>query len=537
MDSQRQLQDLLVASTSIVERLDLEVVLRRIVEAGVNLVGARYGALGVISREGGLERFIHVGMETATVAQIGHLPTGRGVLGAVIADREPIRLDHLADDSRSTGFPDHHPIMDSFLGVPVRVGDQVYGNLYLTEGERGPFTDDDQNLIVALAATAGIAIENARLYDAARTRELWNATIADVMAAMLDVEGENVLDVIAERVAALIDTELVAVATPHGADRFVLSTVFGADAAELRGRSYPAAGTITARALETRRAVSIAGRPAAALFDWQPGLGPTVAIPLFAGDEPLGVLTVSRKPEGAAFTSADLEMAFTFAAQASIALEIVRARGDRHRLETNRDRARIARDLHDHVIQRLFGAGLALQAVSVTADVEVAEAIESQIDVIDSTIKDIRTIIFALGSGDRHGIKRLRDRMLDVVADATYSWAVPPRISFSGPVDSLVSPGLTEDLVAVLRELLTNVGKYAHARDVEIAVSATEGNVELIVRDDGIGIPDSVPRSGLSNIADRARLRGGDCEVLTPTGGGTRVRWSAPIDHENRTET
>ncbi len=535
-DSRQRREDLLVASTSIVERLDLEVVLRRIVAAGMNLVGARYGALGVISREGGLERFIHVGMEAPTVAQIGDLPSGRGVLGAVIADRAPIRLEHLADDPRSTGFPDHHPIMDSFLGVPVRVGEQVYGNLYLTEGSHGPFSEDDQNLIVALAATAGIAIENARLYDAARTREVWNATIADVMAAMLDVEGENVLDVIAERVAALIDAELVAVATPHDEDQFVLSTVFGAEAADLRGRSYPAAGTITERALETRRAVSIAGQPAATLFDWQPGLGPTVAIPLFAGDEPLGVLTISRKTEGAAFTTAELEMAFTFAAQASIALEIVRARDDRRRLETTRDRARIARDLHDHVIQRLFGAGLALQAVSATADREVADGIESQIDVIDSTIRDIRTVIFALGSGERRGVKRLRDRMLDVVADVTDSWAVPPRISFSGPLDSLVSPGLTEDLVAVLRELLTNVGKYAHARDVEIAVAATEVHVELIVRDDGGGIPDSVPRSGLANIADRARLRGGDCEVLTPTDGGTRVRWSAPIDHENRTE-
>lgn len=535
-DSQRRLQDLLIASTSIVERLDLEVVLRRIVEAGMKLVGARYGALGVISREGTLERFIHVGMEAQTVAQIGHLPTGRGVLGAVITDREPIRLEHLADDPRSTGFPDHHPTMDSFLGVPVRVGDQVYGNLYLTEGSRGPFTEDDQGLIVALAATAGIAIENARLYDTARTREVWNATIADVMAAMLDVEGESALDVIAERVAALIDAELVAVATPHGEDEFVLATVHGAAAAELRGRSYLAAGTLTARALETRRAVGIAGQPAAAMFDWQPDVGPTVAIPLFAGDEPLGVLTVSRRAEGAAFNAADLEMAFAFATQASIALEIVRAREDRRRLDTNRDRARIARDLHDHVIQRLFGAGLALQAVSATADSEVAEGIESQIDVIDSTIRDIRTIIFALGSGERLGVKRLRDRLLDVVADVTDSWAIPPRISFSGPLDSVVSPGLTDDLVAVLRELLTNIGKHANAHNVEIAVGTAEADVELVVRDDGAGIPASVPRSGLANIADRARLRGGGCEVASAPGAGTRIRWTAPIDHEKEAE-
>lgn len=535
--SERRLRDLLRASTSVVERLDLEVVLRRIVEAGMNLVGAKYGALGVISREGGLERFIHVGIDHRTADDIGHLPTGRGVLGAVITDREPIRLEHLANDPRSVGFPEHHPSMESFLGVPVRVGDQVYGNLYLTESADGPFSSADQDLIVALAATAGIAIENARLYDIAKIRETWNATIADVMSAMLEVTGENVLDVIAERVAALIDAQLVAVAVPHGDDQLVLSTVYGPAAAELRGRSYAAAGTLTARALRTRQAVSIEGQTESAMFDWQPGLGPTVAIPLFAGDEPLGVLTVSRELNGASFTAADLEMAFSFAAQASIALEVVRAREDRRRLETNRDRARIARDLHDHVIQRLFGAGLALQSVSAIADDELSAAIEAQIDVIDATIKDIRTIIFALGSGERPGVKRLRDRLLDVASDVTDSWPRPPRISFAGPLDSLVSSDLADDMVAVLRELLTNVGKHSGADIVEVSVSIEDDRVDLIVEDDGTGVPPSAPRSGLSNITERASLRGGGCEVTSRLEGGTRVHWRAPVDHVTEAES
>ncbi|GAA3212817.1 sensor histidine kinase [Microbacterium terregens] len=530
--SERRVRDLLRASTSIVERLDLEVVLRRIVEAGMKLVGARYGALGVISREGGLERFIHVGIDRDMATAIGHLPTGRGLLGAVITDREPIRLAHLADDPRSVGFPDHHPDMDSFLGVPVRVGEQIYGNLYLTQGESGPFSADDQELIVALAATAGIAIENAHLYDVAKTREAWNATIADVMAAMLDVSGENVLDVLAERVAALIDADLVAVAIPHGDNELILSTVHGRSATQLRGRTFSAAGTLTARALASRQAVSIEGEPATAMFDLRPGLGPTVAIPLFAGDEPLGVLTISRKPDGPGFTAADLEMAFAFAAQASIALEVVRARDDRRRLETTQDRARIARDLHDQVIQRLFGAGLALQGVSSLVDADSSAAIEAQIDVIDATIKDIRTIIFALSSGDRPGTKRLRDRLLDVASDVADSLPTPPRIAFAGPLDSLVSLGLADDMVAVLRELLTNIVKHAHAHTVEIAVAVTDDRVELRVDDNGVGVPDSVPRSGLANIATRAALRGGDCEVTRLPGGGTRVRWHAPTDNE-----
>ena len=530
--TQGRLEDLLRASTSIVERLDLEVVLRRIVEAGMKLVDARYGALGVISPDGGLERFIHVGMDEPTVERIGHLPEGHGVLGAVITERSSIRLHHLAEDPRSAGFPAHHPAMDSFLGVPVRVGEQVYGNLYLTDSRRGEFGAGDEALVVALAATAGIAIENARLYDVARTRELWSATIADVMAAMMDVTGENVLDVIAERVAALIEADMVAVAVPRGDDEFVLTAVHGSGIEPLPDRVYPAAGTLTARALATRLAVSVDGQREGARFERQPGMGPTVAIPLFTQDEALGVLTVSRRTGAAAFTDADLDMAFAFAAQASIALEVVRAREDRRRLETSRDRARIARDLHDHVIQRLFGAGLNLQAVSTTVDDATALAIGTQIDAIDAAIKDIRTVIFALGSSERSGIRGLRDRLLDVLAESADSLPAPPRVAFAGPLDSTVSSELADDLTAVLREALANGVKHARARALEVTVALVDGRVELIVQDDGVGIPDSVPRSGLVNIGERAEAHGGRCSVTAGSGGGTRIEWSAPVRHD-----
>lgn len=529
----RRLSDLLSASTSVIERLDLEVVLRRIVEAGMSLVGARYGALGVISRDGGLERFIHVGIDAPSADRIGHLPVGRGVLGAVITDREPIRVPHLASEPRSVGFPAHHPVMDSFLGVPVRVGDQIYGNLYLTEAKSGSFSAADQELVVALAATAGIAIENARMYDAARTREVWNATIADVMSAMLDVDRTNVLEVIASRVAALIDADLVAVAVPHGDDQLVLSTVYGLSAAELQGHAYAIEGTLTGRALRTRQALSIESEPEGTKFEGQPALGPTVAIPLYAGDDALGVLMISRQPEGRSFTAADLEMAFSFATQASIALEVVRAREDRKRAETTRDRARIARDLHDHVIQRLFGAGLALQAASATVDADASAAIEAQIDVIDATIKDIRAAIFALGSGERQGAKRFRDRVLDVVAEISDSWPTPVRVSFVGPLDNVIARGLDDDLVVVVRELLTNIAKHAQAESVDVVIQLSDDTVELSVTDDGVGIPEGAARSGLANIAERARLRSGSCDIVSSARTGTAVRWRAPIRASN----
>ncbi|HYI51244.1 MAG TPA: GAF domain-containing protein [Microbacterium sp.] len=525
--AQRRLRDLLHASTAVIERLDLEIVLRRIVESAMALVNARYGALGVIAPDGsGLERFIHVGVDSSTVAQIGQLPTGKGLLGAVIDDHVPIRLAHLTDDPRSVGFPAHHPAMDSFLGVPVRVGDQVYGNLYLTQAERGPFGPDDEELVVALAATAGIAIENARLYDATRTREIWSATAADVMAAMLEATGDDVLDVIAEHVGALIDVDLVVLAVPHDVEELRITTARGSTADQWRGRILPATGTLASRALASRRAASVDSL--APLFDGQTELGPTVAIPLFAGDEPLGALTVSRRPHSPGFTDADLEMAFAFAGQAGVAIEVVRAREDRRRLELSRDRARIARDLHDHVIQRLFGAGLSLQAISATVDAEASTAIERQIDAVDAAIKDIRTVIFALGSGDRTRSRHPRDRILDVVSEMSTGMPMTPRITFEGPLDSLVSTPLADDLTAVLRECLTNITKHADAESVAVDLSIDSGNVTLTVEDDGRGISTSVPLSGLANMAERAQLRGGTCTIGPRAGGGTRVVWAVP---------
>ena len=526
--AQRRLRDLLTATTSVVERLDLEVVLRRIVESAMALVDARYGALGVIAPDGhGLERFIQMGVDAATATKIGHPPDGRGVLGAVIAEHAPIRLEHLADDPRFGGLPAHHPAMDSFLGVPIRVGEQVYGSLYLSGGKRGPFTPDDEELVVALAATAGIAVENARLYDLARSREEWSAATADVMAAMLQVSGEDVLEVIVERVGALIDVDLVGVVVPHGTTELLVTTVRGPSAELWRGRVFAAEGTLASRALSTRRAASVGARSSVAAGF--PGLGPTVAVPLFAGEEPLGVLIISRRPGSPGFADADVDLAFAFGAQAGVAIEIVRARDDRRRLELSRDRARIARDLHDHVIHRLFGAGLSLQAVSGTVDREASAAIEAQIDAVDAAIKDIRTIIFALGSEERAKGRRVRDRMLDVVSELSATMPATPRVIFSGPLDSVVSPSLADDLTAVLRECLLNVVKHAGAEFVEIDLSIADGDVLLRVEDDGRGASLPAELGGLANLTDRARLRGGTCTIGIGTSGGTRIEWAAPV--------
>lgn len=521
--------DLLRAATAVVEHLELDEVLGRIVEAAMSLVGARYGALGVLGPDGLLERFIHRGMPAEAVRRIGPPPRGAGILGAVIASPDPLRLEHLSHDPRSIGFPAHHPPMDSFLGVPIRVRGAVYGDLYLTERAGGPFTDDDEALIISLAATAGVAIENARLFESTRTREAWSAALADVMGAMLDVASDDALEVIVERVAPLVKADLVTLATPSATPSTLrIVAAKGRDAATLLGSEVPLDGTIAGRALAARRAVSAPGG-----LEADPESGPTVALPLLSGEEGLGVLTLSRRRGAPAFTSEELDMAFVFAGQAGVAIEVVRGREDRRRLDLAGDRARIARDLHDHVIQRIFGAGLGIQAVASSVEPDAAAALSEQIDQLDAAIKEIRTVIFALGSGDGTRRGGTRERLLGIATDAAGRLPSAPRLRFSGAVDTLVPPDLAEDLAAVLRECLSNVVRHAGATTVDVAVEVAGGEVRLAVSDDGYGIPADAQRRGLDNLSERARLRGGSFTVAPASGGGTQIVWIAPLEQED----
>lgn len=530
--TQGRLRALLRANRIVVEQLELEQVLRRIAEAALTLVGAEYGALGVIAPDGHLEQFIHVGMPADDAAAIGHLPEGHGLLGAVIDDGRAIRLEHIADDPRSTGFPTHHPQMDGFLGVPLRVRHEVFGNLYLTNPAGGRFTREDEELVTSLAATAGIAIENARLFDESRRRQRWSAALADVTAALLSGGSDDVLGVVADRVASVIDVDLVCVVVPAEGDELVVSTARGAGSAELVGRRYPRESTLVGVALETGQVASSAGQGSQDKFDWQPSLGPTVAIPLAAFDQTLGALTISRTDPGARFTEADVEMAADFAAQASVAIELSRARSDRQQLELVEDRNRIARDLHDHVIQRLFGSGLGLQALASTAPEPLRLGIAEQVDAIDAAIAEIRTAVFALTSRGT-AAPTLRHRVLDVVTDVAPGLSTVPRLTFSGPVDLVVDGPLSDDVVAVVREGVSNVARHAGAGTVDVAITVDADTIQIAIDDDGVGPPSGTRRSsGTKNLAQRAASRGGTMELIPRAGGGTRLLWTARLAHE-----
>jgi signal transduction histidine kinase len=533
LHTQGRLRSLLQANTAVVEELELSKVLRRIAEAAVELADAEYGALGVIAPDGSLEQFIHVGMPDETAKLIAHLPEGHGLLGAVIDRAETIRLGHLKDDPRSVGFPAHHPAMDGFLGVPIRVRDEVFGNLYLTNPRRGVFTEEDENLVAALAATAGIAIDNARLFDETQRRQRWSTALAEVTSALLSGESDDVLTVIAERLAVVIDADLVCVVVPSTEEGVLrIAAARGAGGEDMVGREFPAPGTLAGAALESRGMVVSDGRQPGESIDWQPGLGPTIVLPLLAAGEVLGTLSISRLPGGARFAAPELDMASEFASQTGLAIELTRARADRQRLELVDERSRIARDLHDHVIQRLFGTGLALQALAARVP-SVEPEVLTQVDAIDAAIAEIRTAVFTLSTSRKGAAGGLRHRLLDLVGEMSPTLATTPRLTFSGAVDLTIREEFADDVVAVVRESLANVARHAGATTAAVEVSVDDSVVVVTVDDDGRGIEARTSRrSGTANLETRARERGGALHISRRKSGGTRVRWTARIESE-----
>lgn len=519
LTAQGRLRSLLGATRAVSEDLDLDTVLRRIISAAIELVGARYGALGVIDEDGLLERFIHQGIAPEVVDEIGAPPRGHGLLGAVIEAGETIRIPRIADDPRSVGFPDHHPPMDAFLGVPIRVRDQTFGNLYLTDSDKQTFSDEDQEIIEALATTAGVAIENARLFAETRRRERLGTALSEITAALLSPDSVDVLGIVADRVTSIIPTDLVTIITPDEDDLLRIDVARGAGAKALEGTHYPAADALVTVAIAEERPV-VGRLPDPVDVVLRP-FGFTVAVPLITAGDAVGALCVSRS--GSTFTRTELQTIADFASQAGIAISLARAREQRQILDIIEDRGRIARDLHDHVIQRLFATALGLQGLA-AVHTPIGADLDRHIEELDGAISDIRTAIFALRAHDGAN-SGLRRRLLGIVSD----YAPRPRISFTGPVDLVVTGDLADDLVAVVRESLANVTRHARASIALVDVRLTETEVTATIEDDGVGLPAELTRSGTANLAARAAARAGEYVIERRPEGGTRVHWSVPL--------
>lgn len=528
-----RLRGLLRANRLIIGDLALPVVLRRIAEAARDLVQARYAALGVLGPDGGLEQFIHVGVDDETVARIGHLPEGKGLLGALIDDPRPIRLANLADDPRSVGFPEGHPAMSCFLGVPIRIRDEVYGNLYLTEREGGPFTAEDEELVAALAATAASAIDNARLYAEAGRRQRWLEASTEITRQLLSSEGEPPLSVIARRLHEMADADVVAVVLPTAdPQRLMVEVATGEQAAQLTALSYPVEDTIAGVAINTGRPVLVGDVTQQQsylvhLAQVTP-VGPMMALPLLGTQGSRGAVLVARVPGRHRFNEADLDIATTFAQHAAVALELADARADQQRMMLLEDRDRIARDLHDHVIQRLFAAGLGVQSVAASAGSDSgASRLNTIVDDLDETIRQVRTTIFELRGPLTPQPSTVRSQVVDVIDEVVPMLGFSPALRFTGPVDTIVPDEVAGDLIAVVREALSNIARHAHASAAAVEVTATPAQLTVDVTDNGVGIGESKRRSGLANLARRAERYGGS--LTLPDHEGTQLRWTIPL--------
>lgn len=488
---------LVSAAQAVTESLDLTTRLQRIVAVARELVGAQYGALGVLAPDGGLERFLHSGFSDAQVRLLGEPPTGRGILGAVITEGRSIRLEHLSRDPRSIGFPPHHPPMDAFLGVPIRVDGTVFGNLYLTEHREGPFDDIDEAIIAALAAMAGTAIANSRLYGQSQESRRWLAASERLTQRLLSGEvGPDDLDAIVEVVRELTQAPYIV-----GVDAHDAGDGDGADAAEL---------AIRQQADDAH-------------------LGPVLVVPLQgSGDRASAGIGIARGPHGHPFTDADRETVARFARSVAIARELARARIDEQWVALADERDRIARDLHDHVIQSLFAVGLSLQSVVGDPSTPTGARIATQVDSIDSTIRQIRQAIYRLSSPPSADPYSLRARINTIVRETLGGESLDSRLEFSGPVDTLVDLGLGDEVAAVVREALSNVVRHARASSVDVSVAVRGAQVVVIVRDDGVGMPPTDRRSGLANLDSRAHERGGTFVIGDVHPHGTEVRWSVP---------
>jgi signal transduction histidine kinase len=529
---QGRLRSLLKANQAIIEHLDLPVVLERIVAAAVELVGAKYGALGVVAEDGTLEQFINVGMTPEEVDVIGHLPEGHGLLGAVIENPYPIRLENLSDDPRSVGFPAGHPPMAAFLGVPVRVRDEVYGNLYLTNHDPTPFTAEDEQLVVALAATAGVAIENARLFAETRRRQAWSAASAEFTSNLLAPENGSAIGSLADRILELSDADLVWIML-QGDDplELVVDTARGLDAPAMQDYSVAVDGSLALAVLESGQPsrVDDGAEVRLALSDGRP-LGPAMAVPIMTAGLVQGVLLVSRMPGGRRFTPSDLEMAADFADQASVAMELEAARADRQRMVVLEDRGRIARDLHDHVIQQLFGTGLELQSIAGSLPMGPAsDRILQSVTNLDASISQIRTIIFALSAHVEDSRVTVRHSIIDLANELASALDSTPTVTFSGPVDLIVTGDLADDVLAVAREALVNIVKHAEATRASVVLTVRNGAVHLEITDDGHGLTVTGRRSGVANLEERAVRRGGTF-TLESDSAGTRLLWQVPYE-------
>lgn len=532
-----QMERLLRVVVGLASDLDLDATLHRIVTSAMQLTGARYGALGVRGPDGTLVSFLHAGMDSDTVQRIGHLPAGKGVLGVVLDQTEPLRLDDLTAHPAAVGFPDHHPPMRALLGVPITIRQETFGSLYLAEPiARQVFTESDEIAARAFASAAAVAIDNARLFDRVRATAKWvEATRAITAALVSDVHPvAEPLRLIAERACELTDAEHAIVLVPRATDvpedevdTLVVSTAVGLMADDVVGRQVPVEGSTTGAVFRSGiPLITEAFRhPISAFTDV--GQRPAIVMPLRAKQSILGVLAVARHESQSPFDASHLELMSNFADHATVALSLSASHQHARELSIITDRERIAHDLHDHVIQRLFAAGMDLQGtIARSRSPEVIKRLNRTVDDLQTTIDEIRKRVFALQSSTLDN--GFRQTIQNAIADLTEDRDIETTVRISGPL-SAVDQELAEQATPFIVEAVSNAVRHSGAQRLIIDVNVAD-ELTIDVTDDGCGIsPDITRRSGLANLRHRAESVGGSCDIGAADGGGTHVRFVAPL--------
>jgi signal transduction histidine kinase len=391
--------------------------------------------------------------------------------------------------------------------------------------------------VIALALAAGTAVSNARLYQESRLQQRWLSASVEIGSQLLASSGEDPLRMIARRAIDIADADLVSLGlmTADGT-ALVVEVAYGDGAEELIGQRFAFESTLAGRAITQRQPLLLVAGEEPELPSHLASImeaGPIMVLPLLSTDRVRGVLSLLRKRGGRPFSVGDLAMAAGFASHASVALELADSRAAEQKVVLLEDRERIARDLHDHVIQELFAIGLSLESVVgiLGPDAAIGQRIQQRVEDIDRTIRRIRTSIFALRGPLDMMSDGLRQRILEIASDVTPALGFPPHVSFAGIIDLGLSDELADDLAAVAREALTNVAKHAHAASASLDLSVTKAQVALIVTDDGVGVGvgETVRSSGLANLRVRAEKHNGTFEVQPGSSGGTVVKWKAPV--------
>ena len=530
--SQGRLRGLLRANALVAGELSLPVVLRQIVGAARDLLGARYAALGVLGRDGKLEEFVHVGLDDELVRSIGALPRGEGILGLLISEPVPIRIADLAAHSVSVGFPSGHPPMTGFVGVPIRIGQEVFGNLYLTERSGGgEFTAEDEELAIALAAAAGAAIANARRFTESEQRRRWLTASSDLTPVLLSGDADKAHTLIAEHAAAAAEADFAVVAVPHGSE-MIVTGASGALAMGLLDRTAPVIASLAGQAILTGKGSLVTGEQCeAAAAALGADLGPLIVVPLTAGEQVRGALILGRRRASPGLTETHLLMAFSFASHAAVAMELALARTNQLVMARAADHDRIASDLHDHVIQELFALGMKLQSQASRSDPATAQRVNGYVDTLDRIIVKIRSSIFGLQQ-PAPGPSGLRARLRDLIDEHGPQLGFTADIQFTGLLEPSPDAVLANDILAVAREALSNCARHAHASMISISVeSGDDGLITLDISDNGRGLGTATRSSGLANMRHRAERNGGTFQVSTPASGGTQLIWTARLHY------